>query len=84
MVGADFVAAPRRALAERHVPRVAVAQRRRRRDDAAASAGQAFYAYETKRFVVVTQAEHYDRDFRMDTAFLNQTGITRELDATPS
>jgi hypothetical protein len=40
--------------------------------------GQAFYAYETKRVTVVTQAEHYDRDFRMDTAFLNQTGITSD------
>jgi hypothetical protein len=38
--------------------------------------GQAFYAYETKRLTVVSQTEHYDRDFRMDTAFLNQTGIT--------
>lgn len=39
-------------------------------------AGQVFYAYETKRWTVVNQAEHYDRDFQMDTAFLNQTGIT--------
>jgi hypothetical protein len=38
--------------------------------------GQAFYAYETKRVTVVSQTEHYDRDFRMDTAFLNQTGVT--------
>ncbi len=40
-------------------------------------AGQAFYSYETKPFVFVTQAEHYDTDFRMDTAFLNQTGVTQ-------
>jgi len=40
-------------------------------------AGQASYAYETKPFVFLTQAEHYDNDFRMDTAFLNQTGITQ-------
>jgi len=38
--------------------------------------GQAFYAYETKRWVVVNQLEHYDTDFQMDTAFLNQTGAT--------
>jgi hypothetical protein len=38
--------------------------------------GQAFYAYEVKRFSFANQFEHYDRDFQMDTAFLNQTGIT--------
>jgi hypothetical protein len=41
-------------------------------------AGQVFYAYDTKRWTFVSQAEHYDRDFRMDTAFLNQTGITTD------
>jgi hypothetical protein len=40
-------------------------------------AGQATYAFETKRLVFITQAEHYDADFRMDTAFLNQTGVTQ-------
>ncbi len=40
-------------------------------------AGQATYAYETKRLVFVTQGEHYDTDFQMDTAFLNQTGVTQ-------
>jgi hypothetical protein len=40
-------------------------------------AGQAFYSYETKALVVATQLEHYDTDFRMDTAFLNQTGVTQ-------
>ena len=40
------------------------------------AAGQAFYSFETKRFVAVSQTEHYDRDFRMDTAFYNQTGMT--------
>ena len=40
-------------------------------------AGQATYAYETKRIVFVTQGEHYDADFQMDTAFLNQTGVTQ-------
>ena len=39
-------------------------------------AGQATYTYETKRWVFVTQGEHYDRDFQMDTAFLKQTAIT--------
>ncbi|HVR70001.1 MAG TPA: DUF5916 domain-containing protein [Vicinamibacteria bacterium] len=38
--------------------------------------GQASYVYETKRWVFVNQAEHYDTDFQMDTAFLNQTGVT--------
>jgi hypothetical protein len=40
-------------------------------------AGQAYYAYETKPFLFATQAEHYDTDFRMDTAFVNQTGVTQ-------
>jgi hypothetical protein len=40
-------------------------------------AGQAFYAFETKPFVFATQVEHYDTDFQMDTAFLNQTGVTQ-------
>ena len=40
-------------------------------------AGQAFYVYETKPLLFATQAEHYDTDFQMDTAFVNQTGITQ-------
>jgi hypothetical protein len=40
--------------------------------------GQTFYAYESKRFVFVNQLEHYDREFQMDTAFLNQSGITSD------
>jgi hypothetical protein len=39
-------------------------------------AGQATYAFQTKRWSFASQTEHYDRDFRMDTAFLNQTGVT--------
>jgi hypothetical protein len=38
--------------------------------------GNAFYVFENKRWTVANQLEHYDSDFRMDTAFLNQTGIT--------
>jgi hypothetical protein len=40
-------------------------------------AGQAMYVYETKPFLFVTQAEHYDTDFQMDTAFVKQTGVTQ-------
>ena len=40
-------------------------------------AGQAYYCYETKPFLFATQAEHYDTDFHMDTAFVNQTGVTQ-------
>jgi hypothetical protein len=40
--------------------------------------GQTFYAFETKRYVFVNQLEHYDRGFQMDTAFLNQTGVTTD------
>jgi len=39
--------------------------------------GQATYSFENKRIVVVSQMEHYDRGFQMDTAFLNQVGITQ-------
>ena len=39
--------------------------------------GQAYYAFDTKRFSFVAQGEHYDRGFQMDTAFLNQVGITQ-------
>jgi hypothetical protein len=38
--------------------------------------GQASYYYDTKRQVFGTQIEHYDKDFQMDTAFYNRTGIT--------
>ena len=41
------------------------------------SGGQASYSFESKRFGFATQGEHYDRDFQMDTAFLNQVGITQ-------
>jgi hypothetical protein len=37
---------------------------------------QATYGYETRQVSSVTQAEHYDRDFEMDTAFYNRTGFT--------
>jgi hypothetical protein len=40
--------------------------------------GQTTYSYETKRFLFANQLEHYARDFQMDTAFLNQTGITSD------
>ena len=39
--------------------------------------GQVLYAFESKRFVLQTQMEHYDRGFQMDTAFLNQVGMTQ-------
>jgi hypothetical protein len=38
--------------------------------------GQASYIYDSKRWLFINQAEHYDTDFQMDTAFYNQTGIT--------
>jgi len=41
------------------------------------SGAQASYDYSTKRFTVAGQAEHYDRGFRMDTAFINRVGLTR-------
>ncbi len=38
---------------------------------------QGSYFYNTRRFVVGGQLEHYDRAFRMDTAFINRVGLTR-------
>ncbi len=39
-------------------------------------AGQVYYAYRTRRQTFASQIEHYDKDFKMDTAFYNRTGIT--------
>jgi hypothetical protein len=38
--------------------------------------GQASYSFETRRYNINGQFEHYDRDFQMDTAFYNRTGFT--------
>jgi hypothetical protein len=38
---------------------------------------QGSYFYNTNRFSVGGQLEHYDRGFRMDTAFINRVGLTR-------
>jgi hypothetical protein len=40
--------------------------------------GQTSYSYESRRLLLINQLEHYGRDFQMDTAFLNQTGITAD------
>jgi hypothetical protein len=40
-------------------------------------AGQAYYQYSSKRQYFATQFEHYDKDFQMETAFYNRTGITQ-------
>lgn len=37
---------------------------------------QAMYSYDTRRFNLGTQVEHFDRDFELDTAFYRRTGIT--------
>ena len=34
------------------------------------------YRYETRRWFAAPQLEHYDRDFKADTAFYNRTGFT--------
>lgn len=39
--------------------------------------GQVTYEFETKPFALMTQLEHYDRGFQMDTAFVKQVGITQ-------
>jgi hypothetical protein len=42
-----------------------------------AAGGQLSYNYETRRVGIAGQVEHYDRGFRMDTAFVNRVGLTR-------
>jgi hypothetical protein len=37
---------------------------------------QAGYEYSTRRLVLIGYGEHYDRDFQMETAFINRVGIT--------
>ncbi|MCL4845730.1 MAG: carbohydrate binding family 9 domain-containing protein [Acidobacteria bacterium] len=37
---------------------------------------QAMYTYDTRRFNVGAQVEHYDEDFELDTAFYRRTGTT--------
>ncbi len=41
-------------------------------------AGQLSYSYDTKKQTFLTQIEHYDKDFQMDTAFYKRTGITTD------
>ena len=50
---------------------------RRRRATRTAAAGRRAYSFESKSFGFAAQGEHYDRGFQMDTAFLNQVGITQ-------
>lgn len=37
---------------------------------------QAGYEYVTRRLLLIGYGEHYDRDFQMQTAFINRVGIT--------
>lgn len=45
------------------------------RENKSGFAGQTTYGYGSKRYDFVTQLEHYDKGFQMDTAFYNRTGI---------
>jgi hypothetical protein len=48
-----------------------------RATDAKSGVGlQGGYEYSTRRLVMLGYAEHYDEDFRMDTAFINRVGLT--------
>lgn len=40
------------------------------------NSAQATYSHNTRRWLTLFQAEHYDRNFVMDTAFFNRTGFT--------
>jgi len=48
----------------------------RTRPTSGGTASQVTYSYNTRRLTAMTQVEHYDRDFQMDTAFYNRTGFT--------
>jgi Domain of unknown function (DUF5916)/Carbohydrate family 9 binding domain-like len=37
---------------------------------------QAGYEYSTRKLVLIGYGEHYDKDFEMETAFINRVGIT--------
>ena len=39
--------------------------------------GQAEYGYSSRRLTIAGAAEHFDRGFQMDTAFINRVGLTR-------
>jgi hypothetical protein len=45
-------------------------------DSRAGIGAQAGYEYNTRRLSVLGYGEHYDRDFHMETAFINRVGIT--------
>jgi hypothetical protein len=45
-------------------------------DRRSGKAAQATYGYQSDRLTIFSQMEHFDRDFQMDTAFYNRTGIT--------
>jgi hypothetical protein len=47
------------------------------RDPTSGAGAQLSYSYETRRVGISGQVEHYDRGFRMDTAFVNRVGLTR-------
>ena len=52
---------------------------RSQREDALPTTGagaQVGYSFETEKWILGTAAEHYDRGFQMDTAFINRVGIT--------
>jgi hypothetical protein len=44
--------------------------------DTSGNAAHALYSYNTDRVNVEGRAEHYDRDFQLDTGFYNRTGIS--------
>jgi hypothetical protein len=48
----------------------------RTRESTSGVGAQAGYEYSTRRLVLLGYAEHYDRNFEMQTAFINRVGIT--------
>jgi hypothetical protein len=76
VIGGDFVA--RRGAAFRiNGSFLSSFTRSIEREQSSGTGSQLSYGYNTRRLSVSGQFEHYDRGFRMDTAFINRVGITR-------
>ena len=46
-------------------------------EDKQGIAGQGQYSYSSRRLTIAGFVEHFDREFQMDTAFMNRVGLTR-------
>jgi hypothetical protein len=76
VVGADL---RWRLASSQRLDAFALASRTKELPDTDATSGvgaQVTYSYETQKLVAIGSFEHYDPQFRMETAFINRVGIT--------